>query len=207
VTADYVNYTVFVVDDDTALARALARLLRADGWRVELFDSAEAFLDRWRSDDFGCLLLDVNLPGLDGLELQQRLRDAGEACPIVFLTGHGDIPTSVRAIKAGAADFLTKPVADDELNASIRRAIDQHIAARRIHADVGVLRRRLEQLTPREREVLDAMVAGKLNKQIAFDLGIVEQTVKYHRSRIMARMQAKSVPELMHIVAQASVGV
>jgi FixJ family two-component response regulator len=206
VTADYAKYTVFVVDDDAALARALARLLRVDGWSVETCDSAEAFLDRRKTAELGCLVLDVNLPGLDGLELQARLRDAGEMLPIVFLTGHGDIPMSVRAIKAGAADFLTKPVGGDVLNAAIRAAIDQHVAARRIDANGEALRHRLERLTPREREVLDGMVAGKLNKQIAFDLGIVEQTVKYHRARIMARMQAKSVPELMHIVARAGSG-
>jgi FixJ family two-component response regulator len=203
VTADRANYTVFVVDDDAALARALARILRIDGWSVETFESAEAFLERWKSNDLGCLVLDVNLPGLDGLALQARLRDAGESLPIVFLTGRGDIPMSVRAIKAGAADFLMKPVDGEALDVAIRGAIDQHIAARRLRADADVVRRRLEQLTPREREVLDGMVAGKLNKQIAFDLGIVEQTVKYHRARIMARMQAKSVPELMHIVARA----
>ena len=202
-TADCANYTVFVVDDDAALARALARLLRIDGWSVETFESAEAFLERWNANALGCLVLDVNLPGLDGLALQARLRDAGESLPIVFLTGHGDIPMSVRAIKAGAADFLIKPVDGEALNVAIRGAIDQHIATRRLRADADVVRRRLEQLTPREREVLDGMVAGKLNKQIAFDLGIVEQTVKYHRARIMARMQAKSVPELMHIVARA----
>ena len=202
-TADCANYTVFVVDDDAALARALARLLRIDGWSVETFESAEAFLERWNANALGCLVLDVNLPGLDGLALQARLRDAGESLPIVFLTGHGDIPMSVRAIKAGAADFLIKPVDGEALNVAIRGAIDQHIATRRLRTDADVVRRRLEQLTPREREVLDGMVAGKLNKQIAFDLGIVEQTVKYHRARIMARMQAKSVPELMHIVARA----
>jgi FixJ family two-component response regulator len=195
-------YTIFVVDDDAGVARAIARLLRADGWRVKTFGSAEAFL----AADYatpGCLVLDVDLPGLDGLALQQRLRDAGQTLPIVFLTGHGDIPMSVRAIKAGAADFLTKPVQGDALNAAIRAAIEQHAAQRHGRLDNAEFRRRLGALTPREREVLAAVVAGKLNKQIAFDLGIVEQTVKYHRARIMERMQAKSVAELMHIVARA----
>ncbi len=163
-------------------------------------------VEGWRSNALGCLVLDVNLPGLDGLALQERLRDAGQALPIVFLTGHGDIPMSVRAIKTGAADFLTKPVAGEALTAAIRAAIDQHIVARRSHTDTEILRRRLEQLTPREREVLDELIAGKLNKQIAFDLGIVEQTVKYHRGRIMARLQARSLAELMHIVARAGLG-
>ena len=206
-TADCANYTVFVVDDDAALARALARLLRIDGWSVETFESAEAFAPpRTKATMRNALVRKRHrvVRILQGLEpLQARLRDAGESLPIVFLTGHGDIPMSVRAIKAGAADFLIKPVDGEALNVAIRGAIDQHIATRRLRADADVVRRRLEQLTPREREVLDGMVAGKLNKQIAFDLGIVEQTVKYHRARIMARMQAKSVPELMHIVARA----
>ncbi|HTK99493.1 MAG TPA: response regulator [Pseudomonadales bacterium] len=196
------RYTIFVVDDDAAVARAIARLLRADGWRVTTFGSAEAFLADYAAAP-GCLVLDVDLPGLDGLGLQQRLRDAGETLPIVFLTGYGDIPMSVRAIKAGAADFLTKPVEGDALNAAIRAAIEQHAAHRHGRTDGVEYRRRLETLTPREREVLAAVVAGKLNKQIAFDLGIVEQTVKYHRARIMERMRAKSVAELMHIVARA----
>jgi FixJ family two-component response regulator len=195
--------TVFVVDDDAAVARAIARLLRADGWHVKTFGSAEAFLAARDGEVSGCLVLDVNLPGLDGLALQQRLRETGEVLPIVFLTGHGDIPMSVRAIKAGAADFLTKPVEGDALTAAIRTAIEQHATQRHGRTDNAAFRRRLKTLTPREREVLTAVVAGKLNKQIAFDLGIVEQTVKYHRARIMERMQAKSAAELMHIVARA----
>ena len=147
-------------------------------------------------------MLDVSLPGLDGLALQQRLRDAGETLPIVFLTGHGDIPMSVRAIKAGAADFLTKPVAGDALNAAIRGAIEQQALVQQNRSDSAAIRQRMKTLTPREREVLAEVIAGKLNKQIAFELGIVEQTVKYHRARIMERMQAKSTAELMHIVAR-----
>ena len=202
-SADVPPQTIFVVEDDAAVARAIARLLRADGWQVKTFGSAEAFLAARDPSASGCLVLDVNLPGLDGLALQQRLHDAGEALPIVFLTGHGDIPMSVRAIKAGAADFLTKPVEGEALNGAILAAIEQHASQRRNRADDGAIRRRLEALTPREREVLAAVVDGKLNKQIAFDLGIVEQTVKYHRARIMERMQVKSVAELMHIVARA----
>jgi FixJ family two-component response regulator len=201
--SDGFPHTVFVVDDDAAVAKAIARLLSADGWKVKTFASAEAFLDARDRGAPGCLVLDVNLPGLDGLALQQQLRDAGAALPIVFLTGHGDIPMSVRAIKAGAADFLTKPVRSETLNAAIRAAIEQHAEQSRNTADIESLRKRLASLTPREREVLDAVVAGRLNKQIAFDLGIVEQTVKYHRARIMERMQVKSVAELMHIVARS----
>jgi FixJ family two-component response regulator len=196
-------HTIFVVDDDAAVLKALGRFLRADGWRVATFASAEAFLEQWEPDAPGCLVLDVNLPGLDGLALQQQLRDAGQSLPIVFLTGHGDIPMSVRAIKAGAADFLTKPVLAAALNGAIRAAIEEHSKQRQTDTDSSALRQRLANLTAREREVLAAMAAGKLNKEIAFELGIVEQTVKYHRARIMERLQAKSVAELMHLVARA----
>jgi len=145
------------------------------------------------------------MPGLDGLQLQVRLVAAGRRLPIVFVTGHGDIPMSVRAIKAGAADFLTKPVRAETLVAAVRAAIEQDASARRTRADTDRLRKRLDALTPREREVLAALAAGKLNKQIAADLGVVEQTVKFHRARIMERMQAKTVAELMHIAAQLGI--
>ncbi len=196
------GYTIFVVDDDAAVTKAVARLLSVSGWRVMTFASAEAFLAAREPSAAGCLVLDVNMPGLDGLALQQRLRETGEDLPIVFLTGHGDIPMSVRAMKAGASDFLTKPVRGEALDAALRAAIEQHALQQRNHGDTATLRRRLGALTPREREVLAAVMEGKLNKQIAFDLGIVEQTVKYHRAKIMERMQAKSVAELMHIVAR-----
>lgn len=201
-SVDISAYSIFVVEDDPAVTKALSRLLKVNGWRVETFASAEAFLAAREPDAAGCLVLDVNLPGLDGLALQQRLRESGEDLPIVFLTGHGDIPMSVRAMKAGAADFLTKPVGGEALDAALRAAIEAHASQQRHLGDTRTLRKRLEALTPREREVLAEIVAGKLNKQIAFDLGIVEQTVKYHRARIMERMQAKSVAELMHIVAR-----
>ena len=194
--------TVFVVDDEPAVSRAIARMLRAAGWRVETFDSAEAFLER-HDGGAGCLVLDVDLPGLDGLQLQQRLHEMGDALPIVFLTGHGDIPMSVRAIKAGAGDFLTKPVGSDTLNAAVRSAIDRHGVAARRKRDGDLIRQRIAQLSAREREILDAIADGKLNKQIAYDLGVVEQTVKYHRARLMRRLEAKSLAELMHLVALA----
>ena len=151
-------------------------------------------------------MLDVTMPGLDGLELQRRLAAAGESLPIVFVTGHGDIPMSVRAIKAGATDFLTKPVQAQVLVAAVRAAIEQDASVRRARAETAELRRRLASLTPREREVLAALAAGRLNKQIAADLGVVEQTVKFHRARIMERMQAKTVAELMHIAARLGIG-
>ena len=197
--------TVFIVDDDPAVLKAQARVLRAEGWTVETFESAEAFLAKPRDGVGGCLVLDVTMPGLDGLELQRRLAEEGKALPIVFVTGHGDIPMSVRAMKAGAKDFLSKPVPSPVLLAAIHAAIEQDEAARRARADAEAIRERLASLTPREREVLEALAAGKLNKQIAVDLGVVEQTVKFHRARIMERMQAKTIAELMHIAARAGV--
>lgn len=194
--------TVFVVDDDPGVRRSLSRVLREEGFDVRTFESAEAFLARPDKTSRGCLVLDVSLPGLDGLALQSRLVEAGQAMPIVFLTGHGDIPMSVRAIKAGAADFLTKPVASEALLAAVRAAIEHDDAAQRADGETAELVRRFESLTAREREVLAALVGGKLNKQIAGDLGVVEQTVKFHRARIMQRMGARTVAELMHMAAK-----
>jgi FixJ family two-component response regulator len=203
---DAAGSTVFIVDDDAGVSKALARVLSGEGWRVETFASAEAFLARPDQNSHGCLVLDVNLPGLDGLGLQRRLAEAGPMPPIVFLSGHGDIPMSVRAIKAGAADFLAKPVQAVDLLRAVRAAVDQDASARQVRADTAGLQQRLAGLTPREREVLYAVAAGKLNKQIAADLGIVEQTVKFHRARVMQRMQAHSVAELMFIVAKLGSG-
>lgn len=194
--------TICVVDDEPAVLKAIERLLRAEGWDVKAFESAEAFLGDGNAEAMACLVLDVNMSGVDGFELQQRLREMGQDVPIVFLTGHGDIPMSVRAIKAGAADFLTKPVRAAALNAALRAAIEQHAGQRQALAELTALRARLADLTRREQQVLDGLVAGKLNKEIAYDLGIVEQTVKFHRARIMERLNAKSVAELMHIVAR-----
>jgi FixJ family two-component response regulator len=198
--------TVFIVDDDPAVLKALSRLLEGDGWVVETFDSAEAFLAGRNPQAPGCLVLDVMLPGLDGLELQRRLAETGEVLQIVFLTGHGDIPMGVRAIKAGAADFLIKPVSAAALLPAVRAAMDRDASGRRGRADAAQLVQRLASLTAREREVLAAVAAGRLNKQIAADLGIVEQTVKFHRARIMGRMQARSTAELMLIAARLGVG-
>jgi len=193
--------TVFLVDDDASVLKALSRVLREDGWSVQTFESAEAFLSRRAPDMYGCLVLDVTMPDIDGLELQRRLGEAGQSLPIVFVTGHGDIPMSVQAIKAGAADFLTKPVQAQALVRAVRSAIEQHESALQAREVTAKFRERLASLTPREREVLAALAAGKLNKQIASDLGVVEQTIKFHRARIMERMQAKTVAELMHIAA------
>ena len=199
-------FTVFLVDDDPGVLRALSRVLRQGGWNVETFESAEAFLARPDPATDGCLVLDVTMPGLDGLTLQRRLAEAGEALPIVFVTGHGDIPMSVQAIKAGATDFLTKPVHAQALVAAVHAAIAENASARGSRARIAELRRRLASLTPREREVLAAIVEGKLNKQIAAGLGVVEQTVKFHRARVMERMQARTVAELMHIAATLGIG-
>jgi FixJ family two-component response regulator len=194
--------TVHLVDDDPQVAKALARLLREHGYRTAVFDSAEAFLAQTDVAGPGCLVLDVNLPGLDGLALQRRLAERVPALPIVFLTGHGDIPMSVQAVKAGAVDFLTKPVAAEVLLAAVRAGVAQDARAREVQAERAALWQRHASLTPREREVLAGLVAGKLNKQIAADLGIVEPTVKFHRARIMERMQVHTIAELMHVVAR-----
>lgn len=199
--------TIFLVDDDPAVRKSLARVLREEGWNVELFESGEAFLARRNKTVRGCLVLDVTMPGLDGLELQRRLAEDGQALPIVFLTGHGDIPMSVQAIKAGAKDFLTKPVAAEALLAAVRAALEQDASGREARAEMATFKSRLATLTVREREVLAAVAKGKLNKQIAGDLGIVEQTVKFHRARIMERMQARTVAELMHIAGRLGIEV
>ena len=206
VTKGVTAQTIFLVDDDAGVLKALSRVLREEEWNVATFDSAEAFLERPDQSAEGCLVLDVTMPGLDGLELQRRLAEAGQSLPIVFVTGHGDIPMSVRAIKAGATDFLTKPVQAQALVAAVREAIEQDASARQRRAESATLQQRFDSLTSREREVLAAVAAGKLNKQIASDLGIVEQTVKFHRARIMKRMRAKTVAELMLIASRLGPG-
>jgi len=198
--------TIFLVDDDPAVLKALSRVLREEGWGVEVFASAEAFLARSERPAVGCLVLDVSMPGLDGLALQQRLTAAGESFPIVFVSGHGDIPMSVRAIKAGASDFLTKPVRAQALVVAIHAAIEEYQAERGAMADNEALRQRFASLTPREREVLAAVTAGRRSKEIAYDLGVVEQTVKFHRARIMERMQATNVAELVNMASRLGMG-
>jgi FixJ family two-component response regulator len=173
---------------------------------VEVFESAEAFLEHREPQAAACLLLDVSLPGLDGIELQGRLQEMRETMPIVFLTGHGDIPMSVRAMRAGASNFLTKPVNAAELCGAIRQAMDEATIARSVRTEADRFRQRLALLTLREREVFEGIAAGKLNKQIAAELGIVEQTVKFHRARIMKRMQAHTSAELMRMAAKLAIG-
>jgi FixJ family two-component response regulator len=190
---------VFVVDDDDSVRRSLSRLIRSAGWRVETFPTAKSFLEYTPPNRPGCLVLDLQLPGMSGLELQRSLVEAGRDIPIVFITGHGDVPSSVRAMKGGAVDFLQKPFDDQELLDCIARALRRSREQRLKRAERAVLQARFDTLTPREREVLMLVVAGKLNKQIAGDLGNAEKTVKIHRGRVMAKMQAGSVAELVRM--------
>ena len=195
---------VYVVDDEESVCRALARLIRSVGLGVETFRSAKAFLEYSAPDRPACLVLDVRLSGPSGLDLQAMLREAGRALPIVFITGHGDVPTSVRAMKGGAVDFLQKPFNDQELLDCIQRALARSREERADHAERTELQRRLATLTPREREVLALVVTGKLNKQIAGDLGIAEKTIKVHRGRVMEKMQASSVAALVRMAEKLS---
>ncbi len=190
---------VFVVDDDASVREALERFVRSAGLRVESFASAEEFLTRPRADAPSCLLLDVQLPNLNGLDLQRRMVDAKAEIPIVFITGHGDIPTTVRAMKAGAVEFLTKPLVEGDVLESIRHAIARDRAARDHHAHTANLRARFATLTPREEEVMAWVVTGLLNKQIAGELGISEETVKVHRGHVMRKMEADSLADLVRM--------
>lgn len=194
---------VYVVDDDPAVRKSLWRLLRSGGYEVAAFESAEEFLKKLEPDAAGCAMLDLAMPGLDGLSLQQRLAERDVPMPVLFLTGRGDIPASVRAMKAGAEDFLTKPVDERVLFAALKRALERGREAREARQRVSEARGRLETLTPREREVLDGVVAGRLNKQIAGDLGISEKTVKVHRARVMEKLDASSVAELVRLTERA----
>jgi len=191
---------VFVIDDDESVRRQTARLIRTAGWRVETFVSAEAFLAYTVPDRPACLVLDLQLPGPSGLDLQTRLIQAGRELPIVFITGHGDVPSSVRAMKGGAVDFLLKPFDGKELLACVERALAFSREQRAERAERAVIEARFATLTPREQEVLMLVVTGKLNKQIAGDLGNAEKTIKVHRGRVMAKMQASSVAELVRMV-------
>jgi FixJ family two-component response regulator len=191
--------TIFVVDDDPSILRALERLLGGVGFSVQTFLSAEAFLERHDPANPGCVVLDVAMEGMDGLELQHRLDESGCERPIVFLTGKGDIPKSVRAMRAGAVSFLTKPIASEDLFAAVREALERDGVSRHNRAELDGINRRLATLTPRESEVFRHVVAGRLNKQIAGDLGTTEKTIKVHRARVMEKMAVRSVADLVRL--------
>jgi len=198
--------TVFVVDDYAPGRRSISRLLRAAGFAVTAFASAKEFLAQYDAEAPGCLVLDLAMPAGSGLELQGLLADRGSLLPIIFLTAYGDIPKSVQAMKLGASDFLTKPVNDEDLLAAVRVAIEKNRALRRDEEELSEIRAHLATLTPREREVLEYVVAGKLNKQIAGELGTVEQTVKIHRAHVMQKMRVQSVAELVRMTERCGIG-
>ena len=197
---------VCVIDDDEDVRKALKRLLRSSGLAVETFSSPQAFLAYPLADRPSCLVLDVQLPGQSGLELQTALQAAELNIPIVFVTGHGDVPMSVRAMKAGAVDFLEKPFEDRDLLDSIHRALDESRERRADDAERAVIRQHIDSLTPRERQVLELLVTGLLNKQVAGELGAAEKTIKIHRGRIMAKMHAKSLVDLARMTEKIGIG-
>ena len=188
--------TVFVVDDDAGVLRAIGRLLASHDYRAELYDGAERFLSAIDPATPGCVLLDLALPGFSGLELQEHLLASGDTHPIIFLTGYGSVQASVRAMKAGAMDFIEKPFEDTQLLATVERAIERDRNARALQREASLITERLASLTPREAEVFRHVIAGRLNKQIAAKLGTAEKTVKVHRARVMHKMSVRSVAEL-----------
>jgi RNA polymerase sigma factor (sigma-70 family) len=197
---------VFVVDDDKAVRKSLERLIKSVGLTVQAFSSAREFLESDPSAGPSCLVLDVRMPELSGIDLQKELGKMGYTIPIIFITGYGDIPMSVRTMKRGAIDFLTKPFNDQDLLDAIHRAIEKDKQTRREQDEIGTIQQRVDSLTPREREVFSLVVTGMLNKQIAYDLGMSEKTVKVHRSRVMDKMQADSLAELVRLAYKVGIG-
>ena len=199
------SFTVFLVDDDAGVLKAVSRLLRGRGYQVRSYASSREFLAKHEADLPGCAVLDVAMPDLDGLALQQALTAGDAPRPVIFITGKGDVPTSVRAMKAGAVDFLTKPVSDKVLLDAVARAVHQDAILRKVHAEVSAIRAKIDTLTPREREVLGHVVAGRHNKQIAGDLGTVEKTIKVHRSRMMEKLGVRTVADLVRMAEKAGI--
>ncbi len=197
---------IAIVDDDPSAREGLQSLIRSAGWRAETFDSAQKFLARPGGQEPSCLVLDLQMPGLSGLDLQRRMVEVGLEIPIVFLTGHGNIPASVKAMKAGAVEFLTKPFDEEELLQAIQEAVERDRRARQQHAKLRDLRDRYDSLTARERQVMQEVVSGLLNKQIATALNITEFTVKVHRGRVMHKMRAGSLPDLVRMAESLGIG-
>ncbi len=193
---------VFIVDDDISVRESLELLIGSQGWQAETFESAKEFLDRTRVLVPSCLILDVSLPGLNGLELQKRVAVDRTEMPIIFITGHGDVPMSVEAMKAGAVEFLTKPLSKDVLLSAIRNALDRSRTALTDKAEMQTLRDRYASLTPREREVMTLVISGLLNKQVGGELGICENTVKFHRAQAIQKMKADSLADLVRMAAR-----
>ena len=193
------NAIIAIVDDDPSVRKGLERLIRSLGWKTETFGSAQEFLASARTEAPSCIVLDLQLPGLSGLDLQKRMAEARVETPIIFLTGHGDIPASVKAMKAGAIEFLTKPVDEQDLLNAIQEAIERDRRIRQQRADVRDLADRYESLTSREQEVMQQVVSGLLNKQIAAELKITEDTIKFHRGHIMRKMRASSLADLVRM--------
>jgi FixJ family two-component response regulator len=198
--------TVFLVDDDASVRRGLTRLINSSGYQVQAFAAAREFLNNnLQVDGPACLVLDVRMPGLTGMDLQRELQSASQTIPIIFITGHGDIPMTVKAMKAGAVDFLPKPVQEKELLRAIEQALARSVHDRAERDEFEGVQRRAHKLTPREREVMHFVVRGWLNKQIAFELGTVEKTIKVHRGRVMEKMEVESVAELVRLAEKIGI--
>jgi FixJ family two-component response regulator len=197
--------TVFIIDDDAGVRGGLERLLRSEGWAAESHSSAQAFLERLPYAGVGCILLDVAMPGMTGPQLQEHMMATGVSLPIVYLTGHADVPMSIRAMKNGALDVLLKPVQDESLLRAVRAALEKHASVQALERERLDITQRLARLSVREREVMEAVISGRLNKQIAGELGITEKTVKAHRARVMEKLQTRSVAGLVRLCAAVGI--